>query len=159
MSDIKWIRRELEQANQISRMEWDSIIRHCFWEQTAGELHAWFDDTPGDTLIIHIAGTEASPVVLELDADSPVRVMEGPSVHDFLELPDEHIEYTLVIAKNDAIRVLCEGASAPQGERAAMATTYLDVLRPRFCGTPFVYLTVLARKLPLKVPFDIAQAN
>lgn len=152
MSDPELLERIFAHSIEISWAEQQAIIRHCFWSQHPQTLLDWLRDTPNEDLLIHIAGPETGPVVLEVHPDGPITELEGPSIQQALASPEGRIDIVFQTVKSEVIRIISEQDRVSEDERDTLRRTYTEFTGRRFARDPFVYLTVGRRCLPIRVP-------
>jgi len=149
MSGRKMLQVELDPPYEISWAEKEAIVFHCLRARDENpSLLDWLRHTTGDVLI-HVTGKHILPDVIALDMENMTEVNRRSAVHDC----EEDFEFVFEVSKSEAIRIAQDGALDNEKAQSAIQV-YTEVMKPRFEGEPFVYLTCDKRATPLRVPLS-----
>lgn len=153
MSERKMLQIELDPPYEITWAEKKDILFHCLrWRDENPALTDWLETTPDDDVIIHIAGNNIAPDVVSLDMENLIEVERRSPTQDAIA-EEKGWEITFQLSKSEALRIAREGKDDPaDNEKTQRASlVYAEVMKSRFEGEPFVYLTCKKRTLPIKV--------
>jgi hypothetical protein len=153
MSERKWRLIEVDPPYEISWAEKRDIAFHCLrWREENRNLTEWLASVRDDDVVVHVAGENIAQDVVTLDMEKLIEVdRRSPSPEDIADA--QGFQIVVYLSKSEALRIAREGKDGPVDieETRRASVVYADVMKPRFRGEPFVYLTCGERTLPIKV--------